>query len=104
MLCTIYKSPIKPDTYLYVERRDDFSRVPDKLLETFGSPIFVMMLNMTSHQKLALADKQKVIEHLTDSGFYLQIPPPSENLLEQHLKTQKARQKAAVKAKDGACD
>lgn len=88
MLCTIYKSSIKADTYLYIERRDDFSRVPDKLLETFGKPLFVMVLNVSGQKKLALADKDKVIDHLSKDGFYLQMPPPQENLLKAHLQSQ----------------
>jgi len=89
MLCTIYKSPIKPDTYLYIERRDDFSRVPDKLMETFGAPIFVTLLNLAQREKLALADKQKVLDSLTELGFYLQLPPPSQDLLKEHLAANK---------------
>ena len=89
MLCTIYKSSVKADTYLYIERRDDFSRVPDKLLETFGTPVFVMVLNISGQKKLALADKDKVMDHLSKDGFYLQMPPPQEDLLKEHLAAQK---------------
>lgn len=91
MLCTIYKSLIKPDTYLYIEKRDDFSKVPEKLLETFGRPQFVMLMNLADKAKLAQADKQKVMSELNDKGFYLQLPPPEENLLKQHLSAQKAK-------------
>jgi uncharacterized protein YcgL (UPF0745 family) len=85
MLCTIYKSLLKANTYLYIEIRDDFSKVPPPLLETFGRPQFVTLLNLDKRAKLALADKQKVINQLQTNGFYLQIPPPVENLLDQHL-------------------
>ena len=85
MLCTIYKSLNKADTYLYIEKRDDFSKVPPSLLETFGKPAFVMLINFDKHPKLALADKQTVMNQLEKNGFYLQIPPPVENLLDKHL-------------------
>lgn len=91
MLCTIYKSPVKADTYLYVENRNDFSKVPEKLLETFGTPVFAMMLNLAKHDKLALADKQKVLSELQSQGFYLQMPPPQPNLLKQHLAANKLK-------------
>lgn len=91
MLCSIYKSLVKPDTYLYIEKRDDFSRVPEKLLETFGRPQFVMLINLASKDKLAQAEKQKVLDELADKGFYLQLPPPTENLLKAHLTAQKAK-------------
>jgi uncharacterized protein YcgL (UPF0745 family) len=89
MLCSIYKSLLKADTYLYITKRDDFSKVPPKLLETFGRPKFVMMMALDKHPKLAQADKQKVLEQLTQSGFYLQISQAEENLLKAHLKANK---------------
>jgi uncharacterized protein YcgL (UPF0745 family) len=88
MLCTIYKSSNKADTYLFVEKRDDFSRVPPKLMKTFGRPLMVMVLNLGEKQTLALADIDKVKAALSDSGFYLQLPPPPENLLDEHLNSQ----------------
>lgn len=94
MLCTIYKSLLKADTYLYIEKRDDFSKVPPPLLETFGRPQFVTLLNLDKRAKLALADKEKVVNQLKTNGFYLQIPPPVENLLDLHLE---ALEKKAAK-------
>ncbi|NMP33477.1 YcgL domain-containing protein [Thalassotalea sp. M1531] len=92
MLCAVYKSPKKDQTYLFVNKRDDFSEVPEALLKTFGSPILVTVLNLASQEKLALADIDKVKENLSEQGFYLQLPPPQENLLDEHkamLKKQK---------------
>lgn len=85
MLCTIYKSTVKAETYLYIQKRDDFSAVPAQLLETFGQPQFVMVLNLAKPIQLAQADRDKVIQQITTQGFYLQLPPPQHNLLEQHL-------------------
>ncbi|MDN4504357.1 YcgL domain-containing protein [Alteromonadaceae bacterium BrNp21-10] len=81
MLCAIYKSSKKSDTYLYVLKRQDFSAVPEPLMQTFGKPIYSMMLNLAKHSKLALSDIDKVKQQLTEKGFYLQLPPPTENLL-----------------------
>lgn len=84
MLCAIYKSSKKNETYLYLPKRDDFSGVPDALMGQFGTPQFVMMLELTSERKLQQADINKVRDELKSKGFYLQIPPPAENLLKQH--------------------
>ena len=46
MLCAIYKSTKKEGMYLYVEKRDQFDKVPDALLNAFGKPIFVMLFNL----------------------------------------------------------
>lgn len=84
MLTAIYKSPKKQETYLYLPKRDDFSAVPEALLATFGKPVFVMLIKLDKSRELALADASKVRSELADKGFYLQLPPPSENLLKQH--------------------
>ena len=84
MLCAVYKSSKKQETYLFVLKRDDFSAVPEELLAFFGKPIFVMMLALKEGRKLAISDPDKVKQDLTEKGFYLQLPPPPENLLHQH--------------------
>lgn len=82
MLCTVYKSLRKPDTYLYLKHGQDFSDLPDGLLASFGAPQQVMILNLAKHKKLAQLDVVSLCGHLEDSGYYLQIPPPVENLLD----------------------
>jgi uncharacterized protein YcgL (UPF0745 family) len=84
MLSAIYKSPKKPETYLYVMRRDDFRQVPAALLETFGQPQLVTVLDLASRTTLAGADLGKVRQMLTEHGYYLQLPPPPEDLLKIH--------------------
>lgn len=84
MLCAVYKSAKKDQTYLYVKQRDNFSAVPEMLLKTFGTPVLVTLLNLAKREHLALADIDKVKQQLEQHGFYLQIPPPAENLLAQH--------------------
>lgn len=84
MLCTIYKSTKKAQTYLFVSKRNDFSTVPEALMTIFGTPTLVTIVNLANKEKLALADIDKVKENLTNQGYYLQLPPPQENLLDQH--------------------
>lgn len=84
MLCAIYRSPNRDHTYLYIEKRDDFSRVPEELLKSFGTPAFSMLINLANRDKLANADIEKVKQALTRSGYYLQFPPPVENLLTEY--------------------
>ncbi|CAI0846241.1 YcgL domain-containing protein [Serratia quinivorans] len=89
MLCVIYRSSKRDQTYLYVEKKDDFSRVPEDLMKSFGTPQLAMMLSLEGREKLASADIEKVKEALKEEGFYLQVPPPLENLLRQHLSDDK---------------
>ncbi|WP_409423058.1 YcgL domain-containing protein [Pseudaeromonas sp. ZJS20] len=84
MICAVYKSRKKEQTYLYVARRDDFSRVPAELMSLFGAPQFVMLLPLAKPAALPGVDRKLLIESLDRQGFYLQLPPPVESLLVQH--------------------
>ena len=86
MLVAVYKSSKKADTYLYIPKRDDFSTVPDALMKTFGTPLFVMLIPLEKKQSLASVDIEKLKAQLRDPGFYLQVPPPPEDLLKAHRK------------------
>ncbi|GIU14419.1 YcgL domain-containing protein [Shewanella sp. MBTL60-007] len=86
MICAVYKSLRKAESYLFVEKRNDFERVPEALMEMFGEPQLVMMLPIDKREHLGFADIKKVRSELKEKGFYLQLPPPVVNLLEQHKK------------------
>ena len=59
------------------------------LLTMFGKPQHVMTFDISSKKSLAQADINKVKESLAEQGYYLQIPPPQENLLDKHRQQQK---------------
>jgi len=75
MLCFIYKSLKKEHLYLYVDTKDDFSKVPEALFNSFGKMEFVMDLELTPERKLAKEDAGKVIDSLETKGFFVQLPP-----------------------------
>jgi uncharacterized protein YcgL (UPF0745 family) len=75
MQCFIYKSLKKDQLYLYVDKKDDFSRVPEDLFNSFGRIEFVMDLELTPERKLAKEDAGKVLESLKTKGFFVQLPP-----------------------------
>ncbi|MBC8953119.1 MULTISPECIES: YcgL domain-containing protein [unclassified Xenorhabdus] len=93
MICVIYRSPKRNQTYLYIERKGDFSRVPEELLKTFGEPQYSMMISLSERKKLANADIEKVKTALNEQGFYLQVPPPVESLINEHLASNKTIKK-----------
>ncbi len=88
MFCVIYRSTQRDQTYLYVEKKDDFSRVPEALLKSFGKLQLLMLMPLDGRKQLSNADLEKVKTALTEQGYYLQLPPPQENLLKQHLEAQ----------------
>ena len=75
MQCFIYKSLKKNELYLYVEKKDDFSTIPESLLASFGKIEFVMDLELTPERKLAQEDVSQVMLSLQDRGFFVQMPP-----------------------------
>jgi uncharacterized protein YcgL (UPF0745 family) len=84
MLCAVYKSIRKSQTYLFIAKRDDFEPVPDALLTQFGPPTLVSLLNIKADSKLAMTDANTVIQSIQKDGFYLQLPPPPVDYLKQH--------------------
>lgn len=88
-LCAVYKSTKKQDTYLYLPRKDDFSGVPDALMSHFGKPVFVMLIPLDKRKELARLDADRLLAAFEKEGFYLQLPPPPEDLLKQHKAQQK---------------
>lgn len=81
-ICTIFKSSRKDEMYLYVDKQEQLTRVPEPLLEMFGKPIQVMDIPLTPNRKLArIENTQKLLDDLSEKGFYLQMPPPKEDYM-----------------------
>lgn len=75
MLCFIYKSLKKAELYLYLDKKDDFSALPEPLLQSVGRLEFVMELELTPERKLAKEKSEKVLAALQEKGFFVQLPP-----------------------------
>ena len=75
MLASVYRSKTKDQMYLYLDKKDDFSQVPEDLLKLFGKPEFSLQLNLTKRQKLARVELSEVKLALKEQGYYLQMPP-----------------------------
>ena len=77
----IYKSNKKAELYLYLLNRDDFSVLPEALLQSLGALEFVMSLELSPERKLAREDVTKVMQSLQNKGFFVQMPPTLVSLL-----------------------
>ena len=73
--CWIYGSERHEDMYLYLGGDAAFDPVPRELRERFGSPRFVMALELTEDRRLARVDAGEVLRQLGENGYYLQMPP-----------------------------
>ena len=91
IICQIYRSTKKLETYLYTKKEDELAQVPEELLKTFGRAEPAMTLKLTPERKLARADAAQVIQSIEEKGYYLQMPPadfaqmPGQAELEQHM-------------------
>ena len=83
MLCHIYRSNQKLDTYLYLIDKDDFSVIPQELLRVFGTPEFSFSFDLTEERTLAKEDTAEVIENLESQGYHLQLQ--DDELIEEML-------------------
>jgi len=83
MLCHIYRSNRKLDTYLYLADKDDFSVIPDELLRVFGPPEFSFSFDLTESRRLAREDATEVLENLENHGYHLQLQ--ADELVEEML-------------------
>lgn len=83
VICSVYRSSKKDETYLYVEKSRGLTCVPDALLELFGSPQPVMTLLLNEQRQLVRADVKNVLEKLAEQGYYLQLPPPREAYMQE---------------------
>jgi len=83
MLCHIYRSNRKLDTYLYLVEKDDFSIIPVDLLRIFGIPEFSFSFDLTRNRELAREDSSEVLENLENQGYHLQLQ--DDILVEQML-------------------
>ncbi|MEH6570504.1 MAG: YcgL domain-containing protein [Halioglobus sp.] len=81
LICQVYRSPHKPEMYLYVEKSRGYEDVPPALLAQFGEPEALMVLLITPQKKLARANAVEVLAQIEELGFYLQMPPTSAELL-----------------------
>lgn len=85
MLVYIYKSLKKDEMYLYLKSKDDFAAIPEALASIFGPPQFSMVFDISKREKLARVDIDIVKKSLEEEGYFLQLPPKPENLLNNKL-------------------
>ncbi len=83
MFCHIYRSNRKPDTFLYLVNKDDFSEVPDTLMGIFGEPEFSFSFDLLANKKLAKENTKEVLSNLEAQGYHLQLQ--NDLLIEQML-------------------
>ena len=75
MQCFIYKSTKKEELYLYLNKQDDFSSIPEAILKSIGQPEYVMQLEISPERKLARENATDVLKGIEETAFFIQMPP-----------------------------
>ncbi|MDR9436827.1 MAG: YcgL domain-containing protein, partial [Thiohalophilus sp.] len=75
MNCYVYRSRRKPGLYVYLPGEDDWSTVPENILNLLGETEQFLELSLTPERRLARCTGAEVIAAIEEQGFYLQMPP-----------------------------
>jgi len=75
MHCFVYASQRKSETYLWLERRDNFEVLPESLALLLGDLRFVLEVELHPDRRLPYEDAEVVVQHLRTQGWHLQLPP-----------------------------
>lgn len=75
MQCFVYASLRKPDSYVWLARRDAFEVLPESLVLMLGELRHVMEVQLDETRKLPVEDTEQVLAHLRTQGWHLQLPP-----------------------------
>ena len=84
MICAVYKSDRKSDTYVYVVKQDDAEKdldvIPEAVAKPMGQLTHVMDIDLSSREQLARIDINELKKALEEKGLYIQMPPSQEEL------------------------
>ncbi len=81
LLLSVYKSLKRDEMYLYVTKGSDVQKLPEALLQVFGTPQHVMDVPLKPGRDLAHISGEKLRAEIARTGFYLQMPPQKEDYL-----------------------
>jgi len=71
--------------YLYLSEKDRFDDVPQSLMKLLGELTYSFEFNLSEDRKLVREESKEVIRIMKESGYFLQMPPPKSEALEQRL-------------------
>ena len=78
LVCSVYGSKSQQGYYLYVEKKQALSAVPEALQKRLYPLHCVTHFLLTNEKTLAHAKADNVIESIVNQGFYLQLPVTEE--------------------------
>lgn len=84
MICAVYRSERKADTYVYLVKQEDEDKtleaIPESVAKPLGRLSHVMDIDLSSRDRLARVDIGQLKTALQEKGLYIQMPPSQEEL------------------------
>ncbi len=71
----VYASQRKPDTYVWLTRREGFDVLPEPLVLLLGELRLVLEVELTPERRLPHEDSERVLANLASQGWHMQTPP-----------------------------
>ena len=84
MICEVFRSPKREGMYIYVDKAEGLERVPETLMQAYGTAESALIFKLSAGRKLANADAGTVLAAIEDAGYYLQMPPASKDETEKN--------------------
>ena len=84
-LVEIFKSNKTAETYLYVDYKKGLKIVPEELLANFGQTQSIMVIPLSKDKILARVDVNKVLQSIDENGYFLQMQPQPNALVEAQI-------------------
>jgi uncharacterized protein len=85
MHCYVYACARKPDSYLWLAKRDHFDVLSESLALLLGELRLVLEVELDEQRRLPVEDTGVVLEHLRGQGWHLQLPPQETLATANHL-------------------
>ena len=74
LICQVYRGSKRRDVYLYVDKKQGLSQVPEALIALMGQPELSMTILLKADKRLARLTAKELMKHIEEKGFYLQMP------------------------------
>ena len=85
ILCDVFKTKKKDEMYLYVTRKDAFTRVPEELMTMFGKPELAMTMILTPEKIAWPSGYRKSVSSARRKGVLLANATGKRTLLTRSI-------------------
>ena len=75
IIVSTFKSPKKPELYLFIPKEAGLDSLADELLVMFGESEHILDFDLTPDRKMPRSNAAHIYEALQTKGYFMQMPP-----------------------------